>query len=400
MDAAEYQHDVAVELNELRNELAYQKRLGFFLGAGTSCAINISNISQLTEKIETVLTADVKKQFESVVAAIKKTNATPGFTPTVEDILNHIRLVRKITNDLETAKYEELTGTSAKNLDEQICGSIYKIISEEEKRASLETPKKFVAWLNWFRTDFTKEIFTTNYDLVFEKSLEAQQVPYFDGFIGSYEPFFVEDTLDYAEGPELPPRSWIRLWKVHGSIGWFWKNKKDTVSKRVVRRGVDSEGEVTGKELVIYPSSDKYDSSRRQPYVVYLDRLKKFLVNGEGLFLISGYSFSDEHLNEILFSGLRQNNRLHAVCFCFKDDEADKIHKLANSLMNLSVFAPKKGIFKGVLGEWSKNPNPESDLVKKFFVSNSLSLGDFNQLVFFLLLTSGSKEKIENKIED
>lgn len=400
MNTIKHEHDISIELNELRNKLAYQKRLGFFLGAGTSCAIKISNIAQLTDKIGNSLQEEVKKQFELVIGVLKKTNPVAGFNPTVEDILNHIRLIRKITNDLETAKYENLTGASAKSLDEQICSSIYRIISEEEKNASLETPKKFIAWLNWFRTDFTKEIFTTNYDLVFEKSLEAQQVPYFDGFIGSYEPFFVEDTLDYAEGSELPPRSWIRLWKVHGSIGWFWKNKKGNIGKRVVRRGVDSEGEVTGKELVIYPSSDKYDSSRRQPYVVYLDRLKKFLVNGEGLFIISGYSFSDEHLNEIIFSGLRQNNRLHAVCFCFKDEEADKIHTLANSLMNLSVFAPKKGVLNGVLGLWASNPNPDSDLVKKFFIENSLTLGDFNQLVFFLLLTSGSKEKLEKKIEE
>lgn len=400
MDTSKHEHDVAVELNELRNELAYQKRLGFFLGAGTSCAIKISNIAQLTEKVGDSLKDEAKRQYDSVLSVLKKINSAGDFTPSIEDVLNHIRLVRKITNDLEAANYDGLTGASAKNLDEQICSSIYTIISEEEKKASLDTPKKFVAWLNWFRTDFTKEVFTTNYDLVFEKSLEAQQVPYFDGFIGSYEPFFVEDTLDYAEGAELPPRSWIRLWKVHGSIGWFWKTKKDAIGKRVVRRGVDSVGEVTGKELVIYPSSDKYDSSRRQPYVVYLDRLKKFLVSGEGVFIISGYSFSDEHLNEIIFSGLRQNNRLHAICFCFKDEEADKIHKLANSLMNLSVFAPKKGIFKGVLGSWGAKPNPESDLVKKFFVDNSLTLGDFNQLVFFLLLTSGSKEKIEKKLEE
>jgi hypothetical protein len=38
--------------------------------------------------------------------------------------------------------------------------------------------------------DFSKEIFTTNYDLVIEKSLEAIRAPYFDGFVGSYEPFF------------------------------------------------------------------------------------------------------------------------------------------------------------------------------------------------------------------
>ena len=44
--------------------------------------------------------------------------------------------------------------------------------------------------------DFSKEIFTTNYDLIIEKSLEASQIPYFDGFVGSFEPFFWQESID------------------------------------------------------------------------------------------------------------------------------------------------------------------------------------------------------------
>ena len=47
-----------------------------------------------------------------------------------------------------------------------------------------------MAWLNLQNRDYSKEIYTSNYDLIFEKSLEEVQIPYFDGFVGSYEPFF------------------------------------------------------------------------------------------------------------------------------------------------------------------------------------------------------------------
>lgn len=390
-------HDPAVELNEIRNQLAYQKRVGFFFGAGTSKAIGISDLAGLTIKVKEELEGGFKTIFDQVVETIKtQKGLSDASKVNVEDILNHIRLVRKITHEKTDKSYESLSGDNAKKLDEKICGAIYKIITEEEGEVNLESPKKFIAWLNWFNTEFTKEIFTTNYDLVFEKCLEQQQIPYFDGFVGSYEPFFIQDSLDSQLASELPPKSWIRLWKVHGSIGWFWKMKKSGDGKRVVRRGVDSIEELKDQELVIYPSTDKYESSRRQPYVVYLDRLKKFLSSGEGVFVISGYSFSDQHLNEIIFNGLRQNSRLHAICFSFKDEEVASIFKLSSSILNFSIIGPKTGVVRGEHGEWKKEK--ESELLSVFYTKNEINLGDFNELVRFLLLTSGSKEKIEKEI--
>jgi NAD-dependent SIR2 family protein deacetylase len=35
-------HDPLKEINEVRNQLSYSKRIGFFLGAGTSKSIGIS----------------------------------------------------------------------------------------------------------------------------------------------------------------------------------------------------------------------------------------------------------------------------------------------------------------------------------------------------------------------
>ncbi len=60
------------------------------------------------------------------------------------------------------------------------------------------------------------EIFTTNYDLLFEQALERTRVPFFDGFSGASEPFF--DPSSVASN-DLPAR-WTRLWKLHGSLGW------------------------------------------------------------------------------------------------------------------------------------------------------------------------------------
>ena len=103
-------------------------------------------------------------------------------------------------------------------------------------------------------------------------------------------------------------------------------------------------------ELVIYPSKEKYDSSKKQPFIAYFDRLKNYLLSGELLFIFSGYSFSDQHINEIIFNCLRQNNRLTALVFFFQDAEVENLHKQTSSYMNLICLWTKKGYCKWLLG--------------------------------------------------
>ena len=60
---------------------------------------------------------------------------------------------------------------------------------------------KFLAWLNMQNRDFSKEIYTSNYDMIIEKSLEKIQIPYFDGFVGAIKSFF---DLRAVEGNLIP----------------------------------------------------------------------------------------------------------------------------------------------------------------------------------------------------
>ena len=205
--------------------------------------------------------------------------------------------------------------------------------------------------------EYSKEIFTTNYDLIIEKSLEANLIPYFDGFVGSYEPFFLQSSIDHFIHNTDLTKSWIRLWKIHGSLSWFWKNEINLNVQRILRLGKIADINKYENELVIYPSKDKYESSRKQPFIAYFDRLKNYLSNGELLFIFTGYSFSDQHINDIIFSCLRENNRLFGIVFFYKDEEVKKLHKLTSSYLNLNVFGPTKAIINGELGEWKFDKN-------------------------------------------
>ncbi len=390
------------EIQELKNQLSYSKNVGFFFGAGTSTALGIPNIAQLTSSVEGSLSADLKSHFSTIKSDLETT--FPEKTINIEDILNQIRRIREITGEKSEKKYLEIDGVSAKSLDIDICNKIHKILSEKEKDADLQNTKKLIAWLNMQNRDFSKEIFTSNYDLIFEKSLEETQIPYFDGFVGSYEPFFLAENVERFVDNNDITKSWIRLWKIHGSLSWFWKKDKSRDSYRIVRLGKIDNIEKEGNEVVIYPSKEKYDSSRKQPFISYFDRLKTFLTNGELLYIISGYSFSDQHINEVIFNSLRQNNRLYIVVFAYSDETIDELYKYSSSYLNLSAFGPKKGIVNGELVEWSINADElKEDKNSTYYWkedSNELIIGDFNKLIDFIVANSGKKETIEKLTDE
>ncbi len=168
--------DVVKEVRELKNQLAYSKNVGFFLGAGTSCALNIPNIDMLTTAIETKLKADHLTNLTIIKTSL---GGTPSRAVNIEDILNHVRQIRNITNDRPDHDYIKVTGEAAKSLDKEICNQIYEIIADSEGKADLTNPRKFLSWLNMLNREYSKEVFTTNYDLIIEKSLEASRIPLF-----------------------------------------------------------------------------------------------------------------------------------------------------------------------------------------------------------------------------
>mgnify|MGYP001594308735 CR=1 FL=1 len=94
------------------------------------------------------------------------------------------------------------------------------------------------------------------------------------------------------------------------------------------------------------------------------NRLKNYLLSGELLFIFTGYSFSDEHINEIIFNCLRQNNRLFGIVLFYQDSEVENLHKLTSSYMNLNVFGPTKAIVNGTLGEWEFKKDELKDTEK------------------------------------
>ena len=62
------------EVRELKTHLSYSKNIGFFFGAGTSCALKIPNVEQLTAGIEAELKDDNKANFNAIKEDLKNHN--------------------------------------------------------------------------------------------------------------------------------------------------------------------------------------------------------------------------------------------------------------------------------------------------------------------------------------
>jgi hypothetical protein len=246
-------------------------------------------------------------------------------------------------------------------------------------------------WIGSISREHPVEIFTTNYDLLIEQALERSRVPYFDGFIGSRFPFFDSYAIDFDI---LPPR-WARIWKIHGSINWRRKSGEQVFR---IWRADTTEGD----EVVIHPSHLKYEQSRRMPYLALMDRLRNFLSTPSSALFIVGYSFRDQHLNDVMVQSLQGSSSSSAFALLYSDlDKYPAARTLAQARANLSVFATDQAVIGTRLAEWSPSKiKPESSLPTGAITWNTddnedagwtakFNLGDFAIFGQFLQEISG-----------
>jgi hypothetical protein len=246
-----------------------------------------------------------------------------------------------------TVEGDSLVGLNRKQLcevEKTICSAIAMSASPTDDRIPRRIPHDDLAdWVKKINRSSPLEIFTTNYDVLFERAFEASRVPVFDGFVGGHRPFFFPECLD--DDDLLPTSKWVRLWKLHGSVNWLFMG--EGASKRIVRSHLIESGEL------ILPSYRKYDESRKQPYMSYMDRLSRVLNSEHALLITCGFSFGDEHINALLYGGLDNRNTANIIALWYEDlKETDKIIEAAVQRSNLTVIGPNGGVISGTWGLW------------------------------------------------
>ena len=373
-------------------------RVAFLLGAGCPVSIRmkdgnycssddaigtsslIPDIDGLTQYVKTEI--EKSTEFKGSFAEIwtRLGGDDPNRKITIEDILSHIRTLQDVIREGTIGGLNE---HSLSKLDAEICN-----ITTDKVKTDLPAEENayhhLAAWIRDGQHAHAVEIFTPNYDLLLEQGLEAKKIPYFDGFVGSKQAFFDLATMEADKTGSLPER-WARLWKLHGSVNW-WRVATDAGNKEFdVVRGEKPANPV---QQMIYPSHLKYDQSRRMPYLAMLDRFRSFLGRGQVVLVVCGYSFLDQHLNEVILHGLRSNPS--AICFGLlfsKRSDYPEALKRAKQHHNLSILAKDGAIVGRQEADWSIEEQPSSSPFHGVSVTNSeFQLGDFKKLGEFLSL--------------
>jgi hypothetical protein len=369
------EHDPLAFANDLSAKLASRSRhLCALLGAGAARACGLPDISTLEGAIANALPKADADKFKDLM---------DGGGRNLEEVLTRLRRIVALL-DGTTQDVDGLTADAARHLDQSICDQIVKEL--DLAIADLGPMHKFAAWIA--RADYHTpvEIFTLNYDLLIETSLEAMRVPYFDGFVGTFNAAF---RTDLVEASPTDPDTWLppffaRLWKLHGSVNWQWSGKQ------VVRLGRPVTG---GDAAAIFPSDTKYDESRRVPFVVLHDRLRRALAHPETLTVITGYSWSDEHLNEVIFDAARGRQRSEIVAFCRSSLPASLVDR-ASETPNLQAITGTEAILGGVRAPWKVKETPPDDV----WAGDKLALREFGPLAAFLARSSPPQRDVSARL--
>ena len=357
-----------------------RKRIGFLIGAGAAAGIQspsgsgplIPAVDELTNRILKTLEGD----YGPVLSAIKKHLPSGN----IETILSRIRSLAGVIGD---GDIDGLNGAAYAELGRRICAEIGTTVDVQLPAG--ESPyRNVVNWIIGTDRVHPVELFTTNYDLLFEEAFERSRAPYFDGFTGGREPFF--DPVTIASN-DLPPR-WTRLWKLHGSLGW-----KANENDEVIRTG-----EASSTHL-IFPEHLKYDQTQKAPYAALFDRLRAFLMTEDTLLIAVGFSFADAHVSARVDESLAGNPSASVFAFQFRELADEKFASgLALKRPNFSVYARDKAIINGVIGDWRPGDPLSRDwepIRSTYWNSvgsgkSEFLLGDFTSLArFFALSSSG-----------
>lgn len=354
-----------------------KKRIAFLCGAGTSLAKKNSstqNVPAVTTMTDNVV-KDLNKNpvYSVAIDEIKAEITLSKFN--IESFLTNVEEKKNIIgkgklNGLDKSQFEELADEMQKLIHKQV--SIHEKITSKDYCNMVHDD--FAKWIIKAERQYPIEIFTTNYDYLFELGLENNNVPYFDGFTGSYKPFFLAELTESFN--YLPKQT--KLWKVHGSLGWKVDEKN-----RVVRTNPDD------KDILIYPSVSKYENSQKMPYTALMDRLCNYLRQPDSVLFICGYSFNDEHINERILSGLRGESTSHVYVFYYdiywengrknySFTNESKLAQIAQSNSRISVFACRSAVIGGHYGEWKlkREPDKEDTINVNFYFDEDAPLNE------------------------
>lgn len=273
------------------------KHIVVLSAAGTSLDNgNSDKCGKTREGLWNHCSTEIEEIANFLTAAKKEIKQKPFYkNKDIEGLLSYIILYEKIEGPIK--KGDEILKTSLE----------LKIAEACELDLQPQAPHKdFLNKLTARKpSDPRVQLFTTNYDLLFEKAANEGAFVVIDGFSftqprkfsGRYFDFdIVNREKTRIKQEESFVSKVFHLYKLHGSLNWY---KDDT--------GNIEQQDSPTKPLIIYPASEKYESSYEQPYFEMMSRFQQALRKENTLLIVIGFGFQDKHIQNVIIEAVEQN---------------------------------------------------------------------------------------------
>lgn len=329
----DFEKNLALLKDKIR-EFFNLKNVNFLLGSGTSSGA-IPTMSKLYKDLHF---DEDEKEMECEFDCIVKKEGDD-----LEKCLNVMYSARSYYSGLEDSDKEEqkkiesqksLYDSLIKKIENHIFNSINISFEGEDKQKVLAYYKTFYQKLALRNKDNSRiRVFTTNNDLFNETALDALNIHYINGFSGGLHKYFNPAIFNYTWSKRMdtsidkyePVENMVYLYKIHGSVNW--RETKDASNNYFeIEEVVPSETRADGSVL-IYPTPTKQDKSLGSPYVDLFREFQNKLLEPHSVLFVIGYSFSDRHVNDIIYRALATNSTINVVIFGTKPNETERKNK-------------------------------------------------------------------------
>lgn len=310
--------DLLKKIQDSFNKVLDGKHLSFLLGSGCSSyyseeeEIGIPTMAPLAKHFyEKILTAEDKDSLKNKINLDITSEVFEKNLETFLGSLHSLVFFYETTGQAERDEFKKAKEliTKARNFLLEQC------LNETNRNA-----EKDIELVNLYKTFYRKllyrnanlpkpSIFTTNYDLYSEIALDSLGIHYVNGFSGGIKKYFNPTIFNYAlaERMDLSQGKWsvidnfIYLYKIHGSINWV-QDEEQTKLFRVREIQETSFEDLKKKDVImIHPTPLKQNASMGSPYSDLFREFQKKLMRNNNILITLGYSFSDEHINNLIY---------------------------------------------------------------------------------------------------
>lgn len=192
---------------------------------------------------------------------------------------------------------------------------------DEEVKKTLDNYKKFYLKIALRNKELSRvNIFTTNNDMFNEVALDKLSIHYFNGFSGGVMKSFNPASFNYTLSKRMdtsidkyePVENLVYLYKIHGSVNWIEDEVSNKESFFTIKE-LPLRNSSANSSVLVYPTPLKQNKSLGAPYVDLFREFQHKLLEPNTVLFVMGYSFSDEHVNDIIYRALATNSTMNLV---------------------------------------------------------------------------------------